>query len=455
MNLPEKFEIPNDRIPKPFAQGVYGDCVAITFTKILEVINFIKTGEYIPLSKGYMYGRNNRPGKTQGGSDYEYMLNTLLSRGTVPETLCPERDEIPVITEKLAAREDIAELDELAKEYKIEKWEKIPGNIYLLENIKKCLYEHQMPIAGNMTGRIQHCTVIIGWDGDKLIYQDHDKAGKKRSIKGGFNAAYYIDGGIETKTEQEEKNMDYKLMDAGEFKKHLDGLKITRKITVVQLHHTYSPAYKEFNGANHIELQRSMRNYHINTRGFADIAQNFTIFPDGKICVGRDINTAPAGIYGANSNGVCIECVGNFDKGGDNMTEAQKNAIIGAVKILLDKLGLNAKTGVTYHAWWTSGGTNLGTYIAGKSAKTCPGTAFFGGNTKEAYEKNLMPLIEQHGKSSASASLKPVESINDIVWELINAGIVTNGELWLRKCQEDINIYWLCRKMANKLRGTL
>ena len=33
--------------------------------------------------------------------------------------------------------------------------------------------------------------------------------------------------------------------------------------------------------------------------------------------------------------------------------------------------------------------------------------------------------------------------------------IITNGELWMKKCEEDINVYWLCRKMANKLRGTL
>ena len=66
-----------------------------------------------------------------------------------------------------------------------------------------------------------------------------------------------------------------------------------------------------------------------------------------------------------------------------------------------------------------------------------------------------MPLIENYGKEENDMSLKPVTEINDIVWELTNAGITTNGELWLKKCKEDINVYWLCRKMANKLRGTL
>ena len=46
-------------------------------------------------------------------------------------------------------------------------------------------------------------------------------------------------------------------------------------------------------------------------------------------------------------------------------------------------------------------------------------------------------------------------SNNDIVWELTNAGIITDGKLWMQKCAEDKNVYWLCYKMANKLRGTL
>ena len=248
---------------------------------------------------------------------------------------------------------------------------------------------------------------------------------------------------------------NYKVMDIGEFKKHIDGLKVTRKIKLIQLHHTYSPSDKHFTGDNHLTLQNNMRNYHIKSNGWSDIGQQFTVFPDGKICTGRDINVTPAGIKGANSNGICIECMGNFDKNGDTMTEAQKNAIVAVCRILLDKFGLNAKTGVTYHAWWTSGGTFLDTYIAGRSCKTCPGTNFFGGNTRDAYENHLIPLIEDYGKVENDIILKPVTEINDIVWELTNAGITTNGELWSKKCKEDINIYWLCRKMANKLRGTL
>lgn len=227
-----------------------------------------------------------------------------------------------------------------------------------------------------------------------------------------------------------------------EFKSYIDRFKFTRKIKRVQLHHTFSPSYKDFNGKNHQALQNNMRNYHMKNNDWADIGQNITIFPDGKVVLGRDLNKAPAGIFGANSDGICIECLGNFDKGGDVMTDAQKNAIIGVVRILLNKLGLNAQSAVTYHAWWTISGVLLHTYIKGRSAKTCPGTSFFGGNTKEAFEKNLLPELSGE-----------LTSVNDIIWELTDKGIMTDGKLWMKKCAEDTNVYWLCRKFANYIRG--
>jgi hypothetical protein len=174
---------------------------------------------------------------------------------------------------------------------------------------------------------------------------------------------------------------NYKSFNINEFKNYIDSLNVTRKITRVQLHHTYSPSYAHFKGDNHVSLQNGMRNYHVNNNGWSDIAQHFTIFPDGVIMTGRNLNTMPAGIANANSGGICIECVGNFDIGGDIMTDAQKNAIVGAVKILLDKFNLSAEDGVTYHAWWSSDGRPLGDYVKGHSVKTCPGTNFFGGNS--------------------------------------------------------------------------
>lgn len=199
-------------------------------------------------------------------------------------------------------------------------------------------------------------------------------------------------------------------MTVAEFESWLASQRVTRGIRLVQLHHTWSPAYAQFNGSNHFTLQSNMKSYHLSI-GYADIAQNLTIFPDGQVMTGRSLNTAPAGCVGANTNGICIENIGNFDVGGDTMTDAHKDAIVRVTAALLKKFGLSPESGVTYHAWWTEGGTSLGTYIAGKSCKTCPGTAFFGGNTRASYDKCFKPLLT----AAMNGSYQNTEEDDDMI----------------------------------------
>ena len=248
---------------------------------------------------------------------------------------------------------------------------------------------------------------------------------------------------------------EFKSFDKDNFKAYIDGLKVTRKINKIQLHHTYSPSYKNFTGGNHLTLQKNMKNYHVNTNKWADIGQHFTIFPDGVILTGRSLNSSPAGIYGANTGAVCIECLGNFDKGGDTMTDAQKTAIVAAVKILADKFGVDISENVIYHAWYSSDGRPLGDYIKGHSVKTCPGANFFGGNTLTAYDKNLRPLIENYGKRVNTV----LETGNDIVWELMNGehkieiGEVDRAVKALdeaKKSKDFCSLYWIIYKIVNK-----
>jgi len=178
-----------------------------------------------------------------------------------------------------------------------------------------------------------------------------------------------------------------------EFTEWLNMQQVTRKVLLLQQHHTYIPAYKNFRGDNHFSLCRSMENAHLE-RGFNQIAQNFTTFPDGKIMVCRDINIAPAGIKGANSYGICIEHVGNFDKGKDVMTDAHTQTIISMNKALLQRFKLVASDqSVVYHHWYD---LNTGKRVSVEgtgSTKSCPGTAFFGGNTIEAFKTTLLPKL--------------------------------------------------------------
>lgn len=48
-----------------------------------------------------------------------------------------------------------------------------------------------------------------------------------------------------------------------------------------------------------------------------------------------------------------------------------------------------------------------------------------------------------------------IYSVNDILWQLMHDGIVTEADKWKRKMESDTDVYWLCYKTANKLRGTL
>lgn len=232
-----------------------------------------------------------------------------------------------------------------------------------------------------------------------------------------------------------------------EFRQYIDSLNVSRSVRLIQLHHTYSPNYKQFTGNNHVQLQTGMRNHHIKNNGWSDIGQHFTIFPDGVIMAGRSMEKIPAGIKGANTGAVCIECLGNFDKGGDIMCDVQKNAIVNAVKILLEKFNLKARDSVIYHGWWSPSGINLGDYSKTKSAKTCPGTNFFGGNTRKDFEENFLPLLERSGGDNKE------KEITEIIGCLCGVGIISDIALWKEKCMNDANVYWLCKKTAKYIKN--
>ena len=191
-------------------------------------------------------------------------------------------------------------------------------------------------------------------------------------------------------------NRTYYLFDTiQEFIKHVNELKINRTINKLQVHHTYAPAYS--NWETDIELRR-IRNtvdFHKKTFGSSDIAQHYTIFPNGKIATGRDINSTPIGIKGWNTGAICCEIYGNFDV--DTMTKEQKEAVIAFYGTWCKKLKLKATTDyIRPHCWFTSNGTYLGDYNASKSAKSCPGKKFFGGNTKKSMQANFLPLIQSY-----------------------------------------------------------
>lgn len=134
-----------------------------------------------------------------------------------------------------------------------------------------------------------------------------------------------------------------------------------RRLSAVHLHHTWRPRRIDFRGAQTIE---AMRDYHMKTNGWSDIAQHLTIDPFGGLWTGRNWNQPPASSKGANgtaaSGPFMIEVIGDFDAGSEPFDGAQRAAAIEAVARILKTAKLAAKD-VFFHR-------ELG------SPKSCPGT---------------------------------------------------------------------------------
>ncbi len=211
-------------------------------------------------------------------------------------------------------------------------------------------------------------------------------------------------------------------MDTFEFPAWIREQSINRFIKLIQNHHTYLPDYTHFNGKNHFQRLRAMRNYHTNELGWRDIAQNITTFPDGKIAICRNIDDPPAGIAGFNSHAICIEHLGNFDLERDKMTEAHKESIIMVNAGLC--LKFNCKPDIqhiVYHHWFD--------LITRKrmdgegTTKSCPGTDFFNGNSVEAAKQFFIPLVtaRMHQLGSFSSGCAEIEDDDILGFGLVTA----------------------------------
>lgn len=201
----------------------------------------------------------------------------------------------------------------------------------------------------------------------------------------------------------------YVLMSREDFKDWLFNHIFTRKIGKIQQHHTYIPSYQQFNGSNHFSLLKGMEEHHVKGMGWSNISQHLTTFPDGKVAVGRPFDTPPEGSYGLQNkatmtkieaDALAIENVGNFDKGKNQMTKEQRETIVMITALLSLKYGLtpSIKT-ISYHHWWDiNTGEEVFDNSEGHAVKTCPGTAFFGGNSTASAKKYFYPLVIQKMK---------------------------------------------------------
>jgi hypothetical protein len=191
----------------------------------------------------------------------------------------------------------------------------------------------------------------------------------------------------------------YFIMTREQFKNWLFHHNFSRNIRLIQHHHTWMPSYKHFYGSNHFEMLKGMETYHRTKMGWENIAQNITTFPDGKIAVCRPFDQAPEGSIGqqANSVGLAIENIGNFDNGHDVMSKEQKETIVFITALLCIKFGLTPSVDtITYHHWWNYK-TKERVLDNSKEyeVKSCPGTGFFGGNSTLKAKTSFFPLVSK------------------------------------------------------------
>ena len=214
------------------------------------------------------------------------------------------------------------------------------------------------------------------------------------------------------------KNGFILLENGKDVKEWLSKQKVTRKITRLQVHNTFLPDYttwektdKKVFSEPHFGRAQSLDDYGKKTWGYSDghghyTAQNFTVFPDGKIIVSRNLNSKPIGIKGWNDGALCIEIYGNFDKGKDIMNTSQKKAVIYLYGELCKRFKIPVDTAhVRPHCWFTAGGSYLGEYNSSRSAKTCPGTNFWGvGCSPSGFNKFLADIKEYVNGKEVQAS---------------------------------------------------
>lgn len=195
----------------------------------------------------------------------------------------------------------------------------------------------------------------------------------------------------------------YILMTKEEFKNYIENIKTNIIFKNIQQHHTYEPSYDNFNGNNHLQMMKSMGDYHINNKGMSCIAQHVSVFPDGMICIGRPFTKTGGGFLGGqNNNGITLEHIGNFDKGGDIMSDKQRDSILFVVATLCHSFNIKPSViTLPYHCWVNK-------------SKTCPSHNFFGGNTKESANKYFIPLVKAEIDKIYNINPIPVQVNNQV-----------------------------------------
>lgn len=68
---------------------------------------------------------------------------------------------------------------------------------------------------------------------------------------------------------------------------------------------------------------------------------------------------------------------------------------------------------------------------------------------------NTKWLTEFKNRLNEVRNVTELTTVNDIVWELAERGVISDKQLWLKKLEEDQNAYWLARKALHYIRSNV
>ncbi|WP_240689234.1 N-acetylmuramoyl-L-alanine amidase [Ammoniphilus sp. YIM 78166] len=208
------------------------------------------------------------------------------------------------------------------------------------------------------------------------------------------------------------KDRTFRSFSIDQFQEYLQNLPTpTRPINHIQIHHTWKPRITDYTGEQTIY---NMWKYHTQTNGWADIAQHFTVSPDGLIWDGRPLDQIPAGIQGHNTGGIMIEIIGNFDQGEERLEGSQLEATVHLVRLLLTRFNLQLRD-IVFHRE--------------HSGKTCPGS----GLSKEWFLEQVQQVEDGYPPQT------PLWKKEAMDW-MYEQGLLTHP-MWKEKLEEPLPLW--------------
>jgi hypothetical protein len=207
----------------------------------------------------------------------------------------------------------------------------------------------------------------------------------------------------------------------------------------------------------------SIHNQHLG-QGWSGIGYNFYVQKDGKVYSGRPIDTVGAHTpdYNSVSVGICFE--GNFE------TEKMNVVQIKAGRELISYLkGKYPKAEIKKHRDFNSTACPGKNFPYDEVAKTEYKTVNEVVNAlvergiitdKDKWLKKITPNSNAYWLAYKGANMteniskhKNLTTVNDIVWELNFRDVITSKSLWIGLLHNDTDLYWLANKIANRTKN--